>query len=132
MKIIMMLALLFTSQIAVADEQVVQTVLNQYSSEGASGFNASAGKVLWNQQHIQKKLGTAVNCATCHSSNLQETGKHIRTGKLIEAMASSVNAERFTDVKKIEKWFLRNCKWTWGRECSAQEKGDLLTFLQSK
>jgi len=44
-------------------------------------------------------------------------------------MSARVNAERYTDEKKIEKWFKRNCKDTWGRECTAQEKGDFLTFL---
>ena len=31
--------------------------------------------------------------------------------------------------KKIEKWFKRNCKEAWGRECTAQEKADFLTYL---
>jgi hypothetical protein len=44
-------------------------------------------------------------------------------------MSMKVNAERFTDVKKIEKWFKRNCKDAWGRECTVQEKADFLTFL---
>jgi len=132
MKGIILLALLFTSQIAMADEQVVRGLLNQYSSEGASNFDANAGKSMWEKQHVQEKLGKPVSCATCHGSDFRKSGQHVRTGKLIEAMAPSVNAERFTDAKKIEKWFLRNCKWTWGRECSAQEKGDLLTFLQSQ
>lgn len=44
-------------------------------------------------------------------------------------MKPAVNPERLVDAKKIEKWFLRNCKWTFGRECTAQEKGDFLTFI---
>ena len=44
-------------------------------------------------------------------------------------MAPSVNPKRLTDRSKIEKWFKRNCKWTLGRECTPQEKGDILTFL---
>ena len=43
-------------------------------------------------------------------------------------MAPSVNPKRFTDLKKVEKWFRRNCKWTWGRECNAQEKADILQW----
>jgi hypothetical protein len=45
-------------------------------------------------------------------------------------MAPSVDAERYTDLGKMEKWFKRNCKWTWGRECTPQEKGDLLEYLR--
>ncbi|MEA3244387.1 MAG: DUF1924 domain-containing protein, partial [Pseudomonadota bacterium] len=33
------------------------------------------------------------------------------------------------DGKKIEKWFKRNCKWTLGRECTAQEKADFLAYI---
>ena len=46
-------------------------------------------------------------------------------------MAPSVNAARLSSRKQIEKWFKRNCKWTLGRECSAQEKGDLLAYLKT-
>lgn len=44
-------------------------------------------------------------------------------------MATSVNPQRLTDSAKIEKWFARNCKFTLGRECSAQEKGNMLVWL---
>ncbi|HCS12500.1 MAG TPA: hypothetical protein DIW28_01710, partial [Zetaproteobacteria bacterium] len=44
--------------------------------------------------------------------------------KRIEPMAPSVNPERLTDPAKIEKWFGRNCEWTIGRDCTAQEKAD--------
>ncbi|MBT5634001.1 MAG: DUF1924 domain-containing protein, partial [Gammaproteobacteria bacterium] len=37
---------------------------------------------------------------------------------------------RFNSMKKVEKWFKRNCKWTFSRPCSPQEKGDILTFIQ--
>jgi hypothetical protein len=47
-------------------------------------------------------------------------------------MAPSVNAERLTEAKKMDKWFLRNCKWTLGRACTAQEKGDVLMWLRDQ
>ncbi|MDQ6970855.1 MAG: DUF1924 domain-containing protein [Mariprofundus sp.] len=117
---------------ASASEQVIQQRLADYRATGAADFDATRGAALWQQSHVQAKLGKAVSCRSCHSTQLQHTGQHLRTGKLIEPMAPSVNPERFNDSKKIEKWFKRNCKWTWGRECTAQEKGDLLTFLQSQ
>lgn len=46
-------------------------------------------------------------------------------------MSPAVNPKRLSDPKKIEKWFLRNCKWTLGRECTPQEKGDYLTYLRN-
>ncbi len=47
-------------------------------------------------------------------------------------MAVSVNATRLSDPKKVEKWFLRNCKWTFGRECTPQEKGDFIDYMTSR
>ena len=53
------------------------------------------------------------------------------TGKIIQPMAPAANPMRFTDVAKTQKWFKRNCKDVVGRECTAQEKGDVLTWLIS-
>ena len=40
-----------------------------------------------------------------------------------------INAERFTDTAKAEKWFRRNCNDVAGRECTAAEKADMLAWL---
>lgn len=122
---------LLSAQAAVASEAVIQQQLDQYRSEGAGPFTAGNGEALWQKQHMQDKLGKEVNCASCHGANLKEAGSHIKTGKRIEPLAPSVNPERFSDAEKIEKWFGRNCTWTWGRECTAQEKGDILTCLKA-
>ena len=47
-------------------------------------------------------------------------------------MAVSKTADRFTDPEKVAKWFLRNCTTVLGRECTATEKGDVITFLASQ
>jgi hypothetical protein len=47
-------------------------------------------------------------------------------------MALSVNPARLTDAKTVEKWFRRNCRWTLGRECTPQEKGDFIQFITSQ
>ncbi len=122
--------LLFGGQ-AQAGESVVQALTGQYQQHGAGLADAAHGKEIWQQQHMQKKLKKRVSCASCHGADLRRSGEHLRTGKRIEPMAPSVNQERLSDPKKIEKWFLRNCKWTWGRECTTQEKADILAFLQS-
>ena len=44
-------------------------------------------------------------------------------------MAKSTNKKRYQKAKKIKKWFKRNCKWTYGRKCTAQEKCDFLMFI---
>ena len=86
---------------------------------------------MWNKTFIDAKSGKERNCGSCHTTDLAKQGKHARTGKVIKPMAPSVNAKRLTEVKKIKKWFVRNCKWTLGRECTAQEKGDVLAFLKN-
>jgi len=103
----------------------------RYKSEGASNFNAEHGMNDWNREG-KSEGSEKISCGTCHGDDLTKAGKHHKTGKRIEPMAPSANPERFTDAKKIEKWFKRNCNDAWGRECTAQEKGDVLKFLLSK
>ncbi len=102
-------------------------LLAKYKSEGASKFDAAKAKKDWTKE-VKGEDGT-ISCSTCHGSDLSKSGEHHKTKKVIEPMSARVNAERYTDEKKMEKWFKRNCKDAWGRECTAQEKGDFLTFL---
>ncbi|MGD2118305.1 MAG: DUF1924 domain-containing protein [Chromatiales bacterium] len=100
-----------------------------YSSAEES-FSIHQGEQNW----IRKMAATGDEqraCSDCHTTDPTQAGKHIRTGKLIEAMAPSVNPQRLTDGNKVEKWFRRNCKWTWGRSCTEQEKTDFINYLNS-
>jgi cytochrome c553 len=94
-----------------------------------ASFSAERGKAFWMADHVSDN-GEKMNCATCHGKDLKQPGQHNKSGKRIEAMAPSANAERYTDLEKIEKWFTRNCKQVLQRECTAQEKGDVLRYLQ--
>jgi len=91
-------------------------------------FSAKDGDKLWHQKNTGPD-GKERDCTMCHGKDLTKSGKHVRTGKVIKPMAPSVNSKRFTDIHKVEKWFRRNCKWTLGRECTDQEKGDVLKYL---
>jgi hypothetical protein len=102
----------------------ITSVQNTYRAQGAGPFLFERGARLWNSRPFQDR-----QCADCHGSDLRRHGRHRRTNKPIEPMAPSVASDRYTDPGKVEKWFGRNCKWTWGRECTAQEKGDLLEYL---
>jgi mono/diheme cytochrome c family protein len=97
--------------------------LQALQAGGAGPFSAAAGEALWLQDNNGR------SCASCHGRDPSQPGKHQKTGKPIEPMTVHANPERFTDAAKTEKWFLRNCRWTLGRECSAQEKGDVITWL---
>ncbi len=100
----------------------------QFKAEGASTFSAEHGKQAWTKE-VTSKEGDKRSCTSCHDADPTKPGRHNKTKKVIDPMAPSVNADRLTDQKKIEKWFKRNCEWTYGRECTAQEKGDFLKFL---
>jgi cytochrome c553 len=113
---------------APATASPVDDLLGRYTAEGAGPFSADAGARLW----IAEQRPEARSCATCHGEDLTQTGKHTSTGKRIAPLAPSANPERLTDRRKIEKWLYRNCKWTLGRECTAQEKGDLLSHIRSQ
>jgi len=95
-----------------------------------SGFSAAAGDTLFHSTHTGGKPDTP-SCSTCHGAHPQSSGK-TRAEKVIEPMAVSVNPTRFTDTEKVDKWFFRNCRSVLGRECTAQEKGDYLTFMISQ
>ena len=106
----------------------VNDAMAHYNPHGGLSFSAERGKELWLKKNTGED-GKERDCTVCHGSDLKKSGKHIKTGKAIDPMALSVNKERYTDLEKIEKWFTRNCKWTYGRECTDQEKGDLLKYL---
>jgi len=94
------------------------------STAGFQGFSATRGENFFRVKH-----GNEWSCTSCHTENPAATGKHAKTDKPIEPMAPSANAERFTNPKKIEKWFKRNCNDVLDRVCTPQEKGDVLSYL---
>ncbi|MDH5357455.1 MAG: DUF1924 domain-containing protein [Gammaproteobacteria bacterium] len=130
--ILLLTGMFITLQSPVFATEVVDTTLQGYQSQGAGEFSVDAGKTLWNNEIIHSKSPVTRSCASCHGNDFNTTGKHIKTGKTIKPMSPTANPKRFTDQEKIEKWFRRNCKWTWGRECTAQEKGDMLLFLSKQ
>jgi hypothetical protein len=110
----------------------VDDLLTRYRAQGASAFDAAAAEAQWTRPSVDAASGETRRCSSCHTSDLRALGKHATTGKAIEPLAPSVNRERLTDAEKIEKWLLRNCKWTLGRECTPQEKGNFLVMIRSK
>jgi hypothetical protein len=83
------------------------------------------------QEFFTSKHGKEWSCSTCHTAKPTVDGKHASTGKVIGPMAPAFNPQRFTDAAKTEKWFRRNCNDVVGRECTAGEKADLLSWLVS-
>ncbi len=87
-------------------------------------FSSTRGATFFKQKH-----GNELSCTSCHNDNPTTIGKHANTGKLIQPLAPSANVERFTDPKKVAKWFKRNCNDVLNRVCTPQEKGDVLAYL---
>lgn len=125
--------LAFTGSAAHAATQLnpdMQALVEKYQKEAGAKFSAEEGKKLFNSKrtHTQKKEERS--CTTCHTSNPAAQGKTV-VGKVIEPISPAANKERFTDPKKVEKWFKRNCEWVLERECTPKEKGDYITYMIS-
>jgi hypothetical protein len=114
---------------ALADSATVNTLLQSYAAQGATSPDKKQGELLWQKKFSRAGQFPERSCASCHTSDLTATGKHVKTGKIIKPMSPSVNAKRFSDSKNVEKWFKRNCLWTIGRQCTAQEKADLTVYI---
>lgn len=130
-RLILFLACLGAAPLAAAADAIPQS-LDDYRAAGATQFSAERGAALWRQEVIDAKSGQARACTTCHGDDLHQAGKHARTSKPIAPMVPSAANERLQERRKIAKWFLRNCKWTWGRECTPQERGDILAYIQQQ
>ena len=93
-------------------------------------FSAERGQAFWTVAHVGGKPDTP-SCTTCHTPDPTHEGQ-TRAGKQIAPMAVSKTPDRFTDSAKVEKWFARNCASVLGRDCTAVEKGDVITYLAGK
>jgi len=106
-------------------------IMNHYKNlAGGKSFSAKRGEAFFRAKHAGGKPATP-SCTSCHTSSPKKPGK-TRVNKVIEPMALSRTPDRFSDLKKVEKWFGRNCRSVLGRECTPQEKGDFLAFMTSQ
>lgn len=101
-----------------------QQQLERWRAETSQPFSAARGRALFNS-----KSGSDWSCATCHTADPRQPGRHATTARPIAPLAPAANPKRFTDAAKVEKWFRRNCRDVLNRECTATEKGDVLSWL---
>ena len=109
-----------------------QSLIAAYEAAGAGPFSAASGEAAWTTEHRPSGADGPRSCATCHGTDLTKAGRHATTGKVIEPLAVSVNPKRMADPEKTERWLGRNCRWTLGRECTPQEKGDFVRLIESR
>lgn len=95
-----------------------------YSAQAGAAPEPARGQRFFNARH-----GREWSCASCHGAVPNQGGRHAATGKSIGPLAPAFNPERFADPAKAEKWFRRNCNDVVGRECTAAEKADVLSWL---
>lgn len=114
-----------------ANEQVLNHYVELVKKENSSfkSFNAVDGESFFRQERMHSK-GEKVSCMTCHTADPKAFGK-TRANKEIEPIAPVINKERFTDLAKVEKWFKRNCKDVYERECTNIEKGNFVLYMMS-
>jgi hypothetical protein len=93
-------------------------------------FSAGAGEKFYHAG-VKHSSGRQISCATCHTDNPRNPGKHDKTSKEIPPLAPSVNKARFADPVNVEKWFKRNCQDVLERACTAREKGNFIAYVLS-
>ena len=137
----MLLTMLATASMQVyADAETAQKIADKYAATAKAadanyaGLSAEEGKTFFNREVIQfkgdtKNPGKAIACASCHTANPADTGKHIVTGKSIKPLSPAVNAKRFSSVKNVEKKFTEHCNEVVGSDCTPQEKGNYIAYL---
>jgi hypothetical protein len=127
-RILLVLALVAATSAQAAPADFLKEFETQARAESAAfkGFSAERGSQFYRAKH-----GAEWSCSSCHTDNPAAPGKHAKTDKEIKPMAPAVNPERFNDAAKVEKWFKRNCGDVLNRACTAQEKGDFLTYVLS-
>jgi mono/diheme cytochrome c family protein len=121
-------ALAFALPLAASANPILDDLKAQAKTENTAfkDFSVDAGRKLYTTQGPNQ-----LACASCHTDSPKNAGKHAKTNKAIDPLAPSVNAQRFTDAAKVEKWFKRNCNDALGRACTTQEKGDFMAYVLS-
>lgn len=93
-----------------------------------AGPSAVDGKFFFNRK-IKLANGKEAACASCHTTNPADEGKHIITGKPIKPLSPTVNYKRFSDVEKVEEQFTKHCNDIIGSDCTAAEKANYIAYL---
>lgn len=122
---------LLGAQVAPAQAQTAAAttpteLLAGYAAQAGAAASPTRGEKLY-RTNFGKEMGWS--CASCHTGNPARDGRHDVTEKTIKPLAPAANPARFTDRRQVEFFFKLNCKDVLGRECSAQEKADVLAWL---
>jgi mono/diheme cytochrome c family protein len=101
-------------------------LLAEYTAKAGSPPVPERGQKMFTT-NFGKELG--FSCSSCHGAVPVKSGQDLVAEKTIAPLAPAANAKRFTDRSRVEFMFKMNCKDVVGRECTAGEKADLLSWL---
>lgn len=128
----------FTAVTAQADVANAEKLAKKYTTIAKivnpdyTGPSANAGKIFFNRQIAQNKTSetsTDVSCASCHTQNPANVGKHMVTGKAIKPLSPAVNKKRFANLDKVEDKFTEHCNEVIGTDCSPEEKANFIGYV---
>ena len=129
----LVILLSITPLAAIADVETAQKLADKYAAIAkhidpqSPGLSAEEGQAFYTRELTIK--GKQVSCASCHTADPADSGKHIVTGKPIRPLSPVTNDKRFGSIEKVEKNFTKHCNDIIGRDCTAQEKGNFITYL---
>jgi cytochrome c553 len=101
-------------------------IMNAYAARAGSPPSAERGEKLFMSKN---KGGAFESCTDCHTPSPTRAGRDQVAEKSIPALAPAANAKRLTDALRVETAFRMNCKDVLSRECTAQEKADVMSWL---
>jgi hypothetical protein len=154
-RLVAVIAALAFAQPAVAagtpDDLLVRyAALARQEEPGFAGFSAERGRGFYFEKHVLAGIGEA-SCASCHLEDPRLAIRAHRAPVLCRAchvindhehpdpehakkrhlppFAPTRNPERFNDFARVERYFEVNCRMLMKRDCTAREKGDLITWL---
>lgn len=105
-----------------------EKIMAGYVAKAGAPANAERGQEFFNRKF---KGGLFNGCTECHTDNPTRNGRDQTAEKTIRPLAPAAYPSRFTDAAKVEHQFRLNCKDTVGRDCTAQEKADVMAWLIS-
>lgn len=120
------LALALALPAGAAPDTTPHKLLAAYTAQAGAPAAPERGEKLF-KTNFGRDLG--LSCASCHGAAPHKSGKHALTDKPIAPLAPAANPSRFTDRTAVELNFRMNCNDVVGRDCTASEKADVLSWL---
>lgn len=120
------LALLCGLGLPAAHAATPAQLLAAYEAQAKAPGSPERGQKLFTT-NFGRELG--FSCSSCHGAEPVKNGRDQVSEKSIRPLAPAFNAQRFTDKTKVDTWFRLNCTDVVGRDCTAAEKADVMSWL---